>query len=196
MWRKTNPRVRDGRVQRKNRSETTRPHGPRRRSLPDIHREHPGRTYRHVVDEEDVRRLIALLPDWGVLSAGLEAIVLAQGDDDLQGWYRRGIIGLCAWDRDLEQLYDLWFVEQHAEVLEMLDVPVEREAERMRCRFDEGSARDFSLLHVFLHEVGHHVDLMSTQRRRDCPCGEPFAESWAVERGRALWPAYARAFPR
>ena len=82
-------------------------------------------------------------------------------------------------------------------MLERLDVPTEPcGGDTVLCRFDEASARGFLLMHVLLHELGHHRDRIETRRRVDCPRGEPFAESYANERAEALWPAYHRAFAR
>ena len=50
-----------------------------------------------------VERFIRLLPDWGELSRGLNAVVLAPGKFKLDGWYRRGIVAVCAWDRTRRQ---------------------------------------------------------------------------------------------
>ena len=200
--RKTTPKVTDGRVAPKNRrarSAVARFDGgvlPGALS-PIVQREHPGRTYRHVVDEWDVRLFVGLLAEWPELSRCLRGILLAAGDGDCMGWYSRGVIGLSAWDRDLFQEWDKEFVDEHALVMERLDVPTEPCDEgTVLCRFDEASARGFLLMHVLLHELGHHRDRIETRRRVDSPRGEPFAEAYANERAATLWPAYHRAFAR
>ena len=46
------------------------------------------------------------------------------------------------------------------------------------------TARAYQLCHVFLHELGHHIDRMSTRSQRDnAPRGEEWAEqyAWAYE---------------
>jgi hypothetical protein len=194
MFRKTTPGVKDGRVQKKHRWARTRAFARPLLPWPAVNRERPGRTWRHVVSEDDVRRVAALMPDWREVSEGLHAVVLAAGSDEHLGYYCGGVVALAAWDRDLTLRWEPEFYEEHAEVLAMLDVPAERGGDEVVCRFDESSARAFALLHVFLHELGHHRDRMSTRHRRDLPRGEPFAEAWALARGRELWPAYARAF--
>jgi hypothetical protein len=202
--RKTSPKVKDGRVVPKNRWSPTRAIAEAfaGRAVPDgpslvVHREHPGRSYRHLVDEWDVRLFVALLDDWPDLSQQLRGVLLAAGDEHCQGWYSGGVIGLAAWSRDLAQEWDKPFVDEHAVVLDRLDVPTEPcEQDSVLCRFDEASARGFLLMHVLLHELGHHRDRLDTRRRVDSPRGEPFAEAYANERAEALWPAYHRAFAR
>ena len=99
--RKTSPRVTDGRVAPKNRRATS---GVARFSgralsgapLPIVEREHPGRAYRHLVDEWDVRLFVGLLSEWPELSRHLRGFILVSGDEDCMGWYDRGVIGLAA----------------------------------------------------------------------------------------------------
>ena len=57
-----------------------------------IDRRRAGKGYKHVVSTSDVYRFLELLPDWNSLSVGLNAIVLTEGMDDLDGcYYREGV---------------------------------------------------------------------------------------------------------
>lgn len=47
---------------------------------------------------------------------------------------------------------------------------------------------------MFLHELGHHVDRISTRSRRESSRGEAFAEDFALRRAERLWPAFVAAF--
>ena len=49
----------------------------------------------------------------------------------------------------------------------------------------EGQARAFQLLHVFLHELGHHHDLITTRRQLRGGRGEAYAERYARDHGRS-----------
>jgi len=194
MRRKTAPKVRDGRVQRKNRHTPTRAHGDLL-PLPAINRLPAGRGYRHVVEPEDVERFVRLLSDWDELSRGIRAIVLASGDDDLQGWYGwDNVIAVCAWPRELVDVWDREFQIAHAPVTDRLGVTTEPDEDGVLLGFDEASARGFQLMHVFLHELGHHHDRMSTKNQRWCARGERYAEDYAIRRAEVLWPAYFREF--
>ena len=64
-----------------------------------------------------------------------------------------------------------------------------------RCWFEPATARDYLLMHVFVHELGHHHD-RRTLRRGGGSRGEDYAEAWAMNRERELWPQYRAAFGR
>jgi hypothetical protein len=46
-------------------------------------------------------------------------------------------------------------------------------------KWTENTARAYQLLYMFLHELGHHHDRMTTRSRRATARGEPYAESYA-----------------
>lgn len=56
-------------------------------------------------------------------------------------------------------------------------------------RFDRVSAAAFQLLHVLLHELGHHVDAMTRPRIGRCVRGESYAEGWAHRSAARMWDA-------
>ena len=59
--------------------------------------------------------------------------------------------------------------------------------------FTEGTARAYLLLHIFLHELGHHHDRMTTRTRRGSR-GEPYAEAYAHAHAETVWTRYMDAF--
>jgi len=77
--RRTATKVKDGRVQRKNR------HRPTGHDGFVLDRESPGRGFRHVVTKRDVQMFIDIIPDWHRLSERLERIVLASRSDSCDG---------------------------------------------------------------------------------------------------------------
>ena len=179
--RRARPRVRHGRVQPQNRIRETPSYWNTR--LPDIVIDvlRPGRGHRHVVRKRDVEAFIELIPDWAELSRGLSAVILDEGGD-CDGYYAAGrVIAICAFERDLVVDRDAEYVRAHAGIFERLGVETEPHAEGALVHFTRGTARAFLLLHVFLHELGHHVDRMTTRSRHDCARGEPFAEAFAFE---------------
>jgi hypothetical protein len=196
LQRRTAPAVRDGSVRHKNNwSRTQRYHRPA--DVPvTIHRERPGKGYRHLLLQRDIERFLALLPDWDELSVGLQAVVLAPGRPDCLGWYRPGIVAVCAWERELVQTWTVDFFTDHIVVLDRLGVEWDAGDEEpgFRCLFTERSARAFLLLHVLLHELGHHHDLMTTQSQRDCGRGEDYAERYALRHAEQLYDRYFRSF--
>ena len=100
---------------------------------------------------------------------------------------------MCAWD-GYEQIWDEEFTEEHRQVLEQLNVPVEEISDGFRCRFTGKTARGFQLMHVFLHEVGHHYDRMQTKRKICAPRGEGYAEGFANRVAEMIWPRFYREF--
>jgi hypothetical protein len=241
---KVTPRVKDGRVQRKNYRDVS------RRGPLEIQVEAPRPGYRHVVSRELLERFVELVPNWRTISRGLELIVLSDGHPRRDGRYEDGVIELTAWhdpvaitvspiyhaihcpiwDRlgvpsrpepeFIGSVYDFDEAESaiaewlNASEIEIVDgqtegewLAVEREevpgtviAELTqisyeihiyaRCvfmRFDRRTAAAYQLLHVFLHELGHHIDAMAPPHRGFITLGEDYAETWAVRCANEIW---------
>lgn len=84
--RKSAMRVRKGRVAKKNNwVPDAGDYYARPQSEIRIERSEPGSGYRHVVTVSQLRRFLALLPDWEELAVGLEAISIWKGNPRL-GW--------------------------------------------------------------------------------------------------------------
>jgi hypothetical protein len=192
---KTVPSGRAGKPDRRGRSAPTPSFWINDQERPVIHRQRPGQGYRHVLRKRDIERFLAILPDWAEISHGLNAILLAPGRVLCQGWHRPGIVAICAWSRDLEEEWENGFVEEHRDVLERLEVALEPSADGLTwCRFTEPAVRGFQLMHVLLHELGHHHDRMMTRSRRRTARGEAYAEKYARWHSRDLWPRYLEVF--
>ena len=75
-------------------------------------------------------------------------------------------------------------------------VPFEREDDdvEVQCWFTKKTAGAFQLMHVFLHELGHHYDCMQTKRKCCAPSGEDYAENFANKLADRTWPAFYRRF--
>jgi hypothetical protein len=61
--------------------------------------------------------------------------------------------------------------------------------------FNEWAVQAFQLLHVLLHELGHHHDRMTSPGQRDITRGEGYAEAYARRYEQRIWSAYHRVFP-
>jgi hypothetical protein len=198
LHRKSAPKVRDGSVRHKNNWSRT-PRYPRpTEGRIAIDRERPGEGYRHLLLRRDIERFLTLLPDWDELSLGLHAIVLAPGEWNCLGWHRPGVVAVCAWERKLPREWNRTFFLNHRPVLERLGVewePLDDEWEPgFLCKFTEQSARGFLLMHVLLHELGHHHDRMTTRSQQDAARGEPYAEQYALRHAEELWNRYFATF--
>ena len=60
--------------------------------------------------------------------------------------------------------------------------------------YTEASARAFQLLHILLHELGHHHDRMSTQSKNETARGENYAEQYALRYMDKIWDSYIQEF--
>lgn len=192
--RRTATKVKGGKVQRKNRHRPTGTLGC------VLDRESPGRGYAHVVTKKDIQDFIEIIPDWERLSEGLECIKVAAKYDRCDGahefFFREetGAIHLYSWPEDLWMTLDDSYFDAHQEIFEQLGVSYDRAKDgEVVCRFTEAQARAYMLLHVFLHELGHHHDRMN-QKHHGKSRGEDYAENFAMKRFEALLPEYVRVF--
>jgi hypothetical protein len=191
--RRTATKVKDGRVQRKNRQTLT----VGQKLL--IDRESPGANARHVVTKRDLQTFIDIVPDWPRLSDRLERIVLSAADSSADAYYsfyhreRTGAIYLHAWQEDLWVEFDQKYFENHAEFLNQLGVSNDSIKEGVVCRFTEAQSRGFTLLHVFMHELGHHHHRLR-MKHRSTALDENYAERFAAAQFHTLYPAYIRVF--
>ncbi len=95
--RRSAPKVRDGRVRKKNNWRKT-PHCYNTpQHAPAIDRRRPGPGHRHLLLKPDIERFVELLPHWDDVSRGLDVVVLDTRRRDCEGWYDRGMLGICAW---------------------------------------------------------------------------------------------------
>lgn len=161
-----------------------------------VFRERPGRGYRHVVRQRDIPKFVSLVPSWDELSVGLSSILLAGASSRCDGWHEPGLVALCAWEAWSPVSRDRAYVDAHRDIFDRLCIVREpvADSERVLCHFSENQARAFLLLHVFLHELGHHHDRMTTRTKEDAARGEAYAEAWALENEARVWDRYTRAF--
>ncbi|MDX1951192.1 MAG: hypothetical protein SFY81_03360 [Verrucomicrobiota bacterium] len=191
--RRTATKVKDGRVQRKNRHQLTSLH----RSILD--HESPGRGFRHVLGKRDIQAFIEIIPDFQHLSQRLERIVLASPCLDQDGAYQffhrdeTGAIFLNAWPEDLWTELPAKYFDAHEHIFSRLGVSHDQTGDAVLCRFTESQARAFMLLHVLMHELGHHHDRLH-QKHRGSTRGEDYAERFANSRFEQLYPSYVKVF--
>lgn len=195
--RKSAPQVIKGRVQKKNNWELSTDYYDA--PLPGtvvIDRRRPGEGYKHVLNKSDIYRFLDLLPDWKNLALGLNAIVLAPGEQYTDGYHFPGVVHVCAWEAGLWRETTSGYYKEHRDIFERLGV-VSEELENgdYLCRFDEAAVRGFQLLHILLHELGHHQDRMTTRRQKRSGRGEKYAEEYARLYEASIWQQYQKAFP-
>jgi hypothetical protein len=112
------------------------------------------------------------------------------------GYCGLGWIALSAWrERLWTEDACLNWCRDHAGTLERLEVDVSKVGRRWVTKWTENQARAFQLLHVFLHELGHHHDRMTTRSKWHAARGEPYAEQFALELADEMWDDFLRVFP-
>ena len=192
--RQSTPKVTDGKVQKKNNPEWTASYYDTPQPALVIDRQRPGKGYRHFLLQRDIETFIGLLPDWAELSKGLNAIVLAPGERTLNGWHTPGVVGVCAWETDLWIDYAESHFDNHQDVLARLGVHSHPIENGVMCRFTDTQVRAYQLLHILLHELGHHHDRMTTKSQVRASRGEPYAEAYALRYEAVIWERYQEAF--
>lgn len=191
--RRTSTKVIDGRVSPKSRSDLSTINGYLIEKFP------AGRGFRHVVSPTQLAAFIELIPDWGDHSHRLKRICLIGGSDDYFGYHARyrqvnsAMIALSAWSKKMWMPLSLGFFREHRDIFDALGVGYQLGLTAANCRFTVAQARAFTLLHVFMHELGHHRDWL---RRRGVklPGKEEYAETFARRHFDLLLPAYKTRF--
>ncbi len=191
---KTAPRVRNGKVHSINRYRPTPSYWTASQPCVIIDREPPGKGYKHYLRKRDILNFIEILPDWEQLSQGLNAILLAQGEELTDGWYAPGVVAICAWSRDPWRRFSPEWYFEHQEALGRLNVECRKDGPEYLCKFDSRTIRDYQLLHVLLHELGHHHDRINTRSQNECSRGEPYAEEYGIRWEKQIWERYTRVF--
>lgn len=160
-----------------------------------IHRQKPGQGYRHILRKHDIERFIALLPDWRTLSNGLRAILLAGGEWNLNGWHSPGTVAVCAWDRELWYETPQWYHDEHVRVYDQIGLEREVQSDGyVLLKWTESKIRAYQLVHILLHELGHHHDRMTTRSRRKAARGEQYAEQYALNYADRIWDRFINEF--
>jgi len=191
--RKVTPKVVDGDVQKKDRHDPSPSIWTSNSFL--FERERPGKGYRHILSKADVLAFVEIIPDWDRYSRGLKGVRLVAKDRGIDGLYfHAGVICIPAWERSMWRFVEDRFFKEHRDLYDRLGVPYERGKDGWTLKFTEDSARAYQLLHIFLHELGHHCDRMSTRTLNAPARGEHFAESWANELERRIWDDYQEVF--
>jgi hypothetical protein len=194
MPRKTAPKVKGGVAQRKNNWVQTADTVFLAGTATGFERRRPGADFKHLIRKTDLEAFIALLPDWDELAIGLELVILDSGEAGADGWHAPGTIGIGAWERQLWIDYRADYVQEHQWILDRLGVLSEPVQNGTLVLWTEETARAFQLLHVFLHELGHHHDRMSTRPKYKASRGESYAETYANRFADQIWEAYETHF--
>lgn len=158
------------------------------RGLVEVRKEKPGRGFISLTIKRDMERFIELIPQWKELSLGLSQVVLSPGEKDVLGWRSPGIIGLNAWERELE-----WedctpdFYNMNKELFKSLEIPVLRDGNAYVIKFTDLTARAFQLLHVFVVLLCQHRDAIGDKKTNH-------SKTYWKNRGKELFNRYIQVF--
>lgn len=158
--------------------------------LPIIDKETPGKGFRHYLTKKDIIQFVYMLPDWNRISKGLTKIILAKGVVGSDGWYTGTVLAINAWERDVLRWVPPEYYLEHKSIFERLDIQCCKRGKEYLCKFDPPSIKAFQLLHVFLHELGHHYDKITTKSQKESSRGEAYAEEYAREVDEIVWDRY------
>ena len=190
MNRKTTPKVKNGKVQKKNRHKRTQNYWNTRQDILQIDRESPGGGFKHFLKKRDIIDFLEILPNWEEINIELDAILLAQGDGWTDGWYSNGVIGICAWDKNMTRSLDKVYFNDHIDLFKRLELEYEIKKDTVICFFNERQIKAYQLLHILLHELGHHHDRINTKSRIYIARGEKYAENYAYKYEKIIWEKY------
>ena len=193
--RKSTPKVKNGKVLKKNNHELTPNYYNTYQKEIQIDVEKSGKGYKHFLKKRDVIRFLDLIPNFHIYSEKLDAIVLVNGDCDYDGMYNNdGVIYISAWDKNQDILVSDNYFYEHKELFRRLGVNYIQQKNGYWCEFDIEQIKAYQLLHILLHELGHHYDRIKTKSQFIAPNGEVFAENFAFEIETYMWNAYEDEF--
>ena len=86
------------------------------------------------------------------------------------------------------------YFNDHKDLFERLGVKYEIKKDGVICDFNETQIKAYQLLHILLHEIGHHHDRINTKSKRKAPNGEKYAESYAEKYEKIIWNKYFENF--
>jgi hypothetical protein len=195
MNRRVTPKVKNGKVQKKHRHDRSPTVWDRDQETISIIRQNPEKGYRHFLTKSDMVKFIGIIPEWDELSKGLNFIVLEKESYGYDGaCFACGTIIIAPWSRDKWIKTSAKYYHDHEEILGKLSIECKKENKLYLCKFEDNQIIAFQLLHVFLHELGHHHDRMTTRAKTSLGRGEKYAETYAQKYETIIWNSYFEEF--
>jgi len=193
--RKTTPKVIGGQVLRKNNHKQTPNYWNSQQKEVQIDVEKPGKGYKHFLKKRDIIKFIEIIPNWNIYAEDLDAIVLENGNTYHDGIYNNnGVICISAWEKEMDITINNHYFSAHKELFDRLRVKYKQTGNDFYCEFNAQQIKAFQLLHILLHELGHHYDRIKTKSKMRSSRGENFAEQFAFEKEAQMWQKYEEEF--
>lgn len=194
ICRKIKPKLKLGKENKRNRIALSRKYENIEKGVLIIDKDEAGYGYKHLLDKQEILKFVEIIPEWEKLSEGLNIVLLAKGSNYSDGWHSKGKIAIRAWEKDLWREVSNHYFNEHKMIFDKLEVKYETKDEGYILYFTENKARAFQLLHIFLHELGHHFDRITTKYKARSSRGEFFAEQYAIDFLPKLWSIYIQKF--
>lgn len=118
---KKTPKVKHGKVQRKNFRDML--ISPSQAFF--VHVECPRLGYEHFLSENDILQFIDILPQKEMITYGLDGIYLVD-HSNCDAWYDARKIYICAWEQEMHRVYDALHYIEHKELFDLLSIPCEK----------------------------------------------------------------------
>jgi hypothetical protein len=193
--RKTTPKVIGGKPLKKNNHKLTPNYWNTVQKDIQIDQQKPGKGYKHFLKKRDIIRFLALIPNWEELSEDLHAIVLEQGGANYDGIYNNdGVICISAWEKEQDIFVNKEYFKEHQALFERLGIQSKEEENGFFCEFTIEQIKAYQLLHILLHELGHHYDRIKTKSKFKSSRGEQYAEDFAYINEKEMWEKYQEEF--
>ncbi|MEM9547175.1 MAG: hypothetical protein AAGA77_14435 [Bacteroidota bacterium] len=193
--RKTTPGVKGGKPLRKNNHQLTPNYWNTAQEDVQIDEQKPGKGYKHFLKKRDIIRFIEIIPNWELLSVDLDAIVLENGESDYDGIYdNNGVICISAWEKEQDIIINKSYYKEHEKLFLKLGIQTTKREDGFFCEFTVDQIKAFQLLHILLHELGHHFDRIKTKSKYRSSRGEKFAEDFAYINEKEIWEKYQEVF--
>lgn len=192
--RRTATRIKKGSVQKKNRQARTPNYWNTRQDEIQIDIEAPGKGYKHFLKKRDIKQFLVILPNREEIDVEFDAIVLSYGSGYRDGYYCDGVVCICAWEKEMTVEYNLNYFNAHKNIFDKLGIKYTIKKDYAVCDFTENQIKAYQLLHILLHELGHHHDRINTKSKRRCARGENYAENYAFKYEEIIWNKYFEYF--
>lgn len=148
LARKTATRIKNGKVQRKNRHTKTPNYWNTRQSEICIDVEDPGKGYKHFLKKRDIIQFTDIFPDRELIEIELDTIVLARYDNGYNRYYQDGVICICAWEKEMTRRMSPEYFDLHKALFDIIDLKYSLKKDSVICYFTENQIKAFQLLRV------------------------------------------------
>ena len=199
--RKVTPKVRNGKVQKKDRHQWTEFQDLLDENTFSTIKMKPEEGYIHVVDQKCVLDFVSLIPDWENISKGLSALVLDSEGCNHQtdiNYYPKSYhsIWLSAFPKDMTLYWSKGFAMGHKKITDFLGVEQEEiDGGEIKTVWTKPKAQAWQLLHLFLYDLYCHFECFA-QGKEKYYHQDKLAEEYAIKTAELIVSDYEKVIGR